>query len=767
MNLRAAAIGQCLLVLLMVLTGAPLARAAAAPAPAPTPAPAPSADPGSQVVARVDGTPITLGQVEDALLRREGVEELQEWIEHTFTSLDWSRVPEEAELLIIGSSPLYRRDLVTMLARHAGTARADLIEAAVVQDALAQAGLVIDAQAADAAWASMKHDFESHHHDGSRYIDFASFLQATQHVSEEQFRHQPHFLTVAGLRLLAVRDAQAHEPEAAVQAYFDAHHQRWDQPEAAQLAEIYIDAGKDPEQQMNAVGVLAGVWRSIKGGHETLADAWEALGKSYDPDAQPGGAIGWIPRSGQRAKPTSPAIPALIMDKVFSPKTTPLPYLLPPLLGPEGAFLVRVDARRPAVPAQLAAVRPQVIAAMVEDDLQPRMSKTMEALRAQAQIHTEDLAPLLAKLQPTPPLAPIDSGSTVVATVNGHPLMLRQLDDEVLRRYGADLLQEWAGRTFAGLDWAHLDDGVRVLSVSTKHLTRGELVAELLKHDGSQARKDLIELQLVRDAIARSRVQVDAAALAQAWSCMEAEFVQDHPDEAAHVSFADYIRRTEHLTPEEFRAQVGFQLFASLRLLVIADASAHEPEAQLQAFFQEHRDRYDIAEGVHLTALFHPFSLGDPLQRQAATTLIEEAEADVRSHRRTFAQVWSDALGGTWDPEAGPGGDIGWIPRDGHRSRASSPRLPPTLLAQAFAHAQGPFPVLLPAEVGDALATLVEVDGYRSAQTATYATARPQVVADEVMGDLKKRMDRLMDDLRRQATIEYESLSEAVARAYP
>jgi hypothetical protein len=755
---------------------APAAGAAATDAPAPAPAPVPvgsaastagAAGPASPVVVTVDGTPITLRMVEEAVLRKEGLEELQDGVEKAFAKIDWARTGFDQPLMRVCGRIMTKRDLAErLLSVGAPVMRSELIDMALVASALTTAGLVIDQVDSDRSWEAMKREFEASHKDGDRIIDFASFLDATQHQTEQEFRVSPAFLQYAGLRRLALEDARAHASESDLQAWFDGHRDAYDTQATAQLDEIYIGVPPgDAEEARNAYLGLVTCFADIRDGKSSFAQLWKVLGKSYDPDAAEGGAIGWIPRDGTRAKSTSPRIPKALMDKAFATPKDQLPRLLPPMSVDGGVFLLRVDALKDGRASTYAEAREQVIADLVDHTLGPRIDDILARLHRRAVIEILPLRSLKPELGPRAPgdeAAVADPATAAIATIDGHPLTLRQLADHALRQRGSDLLQEWAESTYAALDWGEVGDHQVVLAIGDKGITRRDLAVALLRKNASQARHDLIDATLVREAVAKHAIVVDQAASDAAWRAMRADYVAAHKGDADGGDFVAYIRRTEHLTPAEFRREDGFAMFASLRLLAISMAQARETDQELAAWFEAHRSAWDEPEAVHLLEIRLPSAAQDAAGRDRAQALAATLAADIRGGRQSFAQAFATAHGATWDAAAGPGGDIGWIARDGARPMPNAPTLPPALVAAAFAAPADSLPVLLPPFLYDGGAYVVRVEAHRPGRTAAFAAVRQAVLVDLVEHELTSRMEEVLDTLHAGADIQYASLEDAV-----
>ena len=363
-------------------------------------------------VAVVNGTAITLRQVENALLKKEGSDGLTDWVQSHLAKLDWTKIKDSDIILSIAGINLTRRDLVMQLLKPAdanggyagsgGKAREDLIDTELVTNAIISAHIVIDQQALDATWATMEEQFNEGQKGSKDRIEFSSFIKTKEGMDVEEFRRQPGFLMLAGLRKLAIKQGMENLVEADVMTYFDAHRDRWDVQPAVKLADIYLPyQNASPEEKVRVMSMALNNYQNLRTNPGDFDKIWEWLGKVWDPAAGPGGDIGWVSASGARADAEARLLPAAIMQKAFAAKQ--LPQLLQPVASDKGVDLVRVDAQRPGVEVIYKDVRDQVAVDMITDQLQERMTEIMNQLRREAKIQYLSLPDAVERMAATPP----------------------------------------------------------------------------------------------------------------------------------------------------------------------------------------------------------------------------------------------------------------------------------------------------------------------------------------------------------------------------
>lgn len=360
----------------------------------------------------------------------------------------------------------------------------------------------------------------------------------------------------------------------------------------------------------------------------------------------------------------------------------------------------------------------------------------------------------------------------VVAEVDGQPITRRQVEDALLRKEGAEQVQQWVERRLDALDWAGLADGDVLLELGGERITRGQLARRLLAAKGVQARQELVEIAVVEQALRREGILVTDALVAAEWARMRRRFEQQQAGKAERIDFDAYIRARERMTPEQFRAQPGFRMLAGIHALVAKRARAELDEAALRARFDADPERFRQHEAVDLQVLFMPWRSepgpdGAPVVSADERGRLAVVAAGVwRSIQRgevPFERSW-EAFGRSWDPEAGPGGRIGWVERDGRREQPGSRMVARPLMDQAWRVAAG-FPVLLPPIAAEDGMWIARVLGRRAERAPVFGEVRERVFDDLLDGQLEARTTALLADLRRTARVDWRALAPAAAAA--
>jgi hypothetical protein len=362
-----------------------------------------AADPA--VVAEVDGRPITLRQVEDALLKQEGAELVADFLSKRMEMLDWASLADEDLLVQVGKVALTRRQLADIMvrAKGAGGVRQELVEIAIVDRALEREGILVTESVLDQALARLERRFQADSAakmpEGQR-VDFATFLRTSKRMTLAEFRASPGFRMLAGLQALVIKRARATLAEPEVAAFFAANPERFRLKEALDLQLLFMPWRTEPGVGGTQVvpageyerlsGVASQLFGTIARNEVTFERAWTAFGKTWDPEAGQDGRIGWVARDGSRAQPGSRPVPAGVIERAWDAGPA-LPQLLPPIPADSGVSIVRVLGRRAERAPDLVTMREDVINALIEDGLEARTQSVLSELRAQTPVKMHSL----------------------------------------------------------------------------------------------------------------------------------------------------------------------------------------------------------------------------------------------------------------------------------------------------------------------------------------------------------------------------------------
>lgn len=343
-------------------------------------------------VARVGGTAITIGHLSRELLRREGADGLVDWVRGHIERLDWDALPDDAVVMAAAGHELRKRDLAALLMRDKGAAvREQLIDIAVVEQALAAAGIVIDDAVLAVEFRLMERAFQRKAAaKGQGHVDFASYLKAKEGQSVADFLAQPAVRMLAGLHQLVRREVRAEATDAALQARLDAERARWDQRAGVDLSVIHLPWRRDEQGRvtqeesvrLQSVGNL--LHRQLATGEVPFAKVWDAFGKAWDASGADG-RIGWVDAEGRREEETARRIPKGVVERAFAAEG-PFPRLLPPHAHEGGVDLALVHGKRPARRVELAEVRERLLEDQLERELEARTKALVQRLRQAATI---------------------------------------------------------------------------------------------------------------------------------------------------------------------------------------------------------------------------------------------------------------------------------------------------------------------------------------------------------------------------------------------
>ena len=374
---------------------------------APAPKPDPKPDPKPLAVATINGQDLTLREVEDALLRKEGTDLIEEWVHDHLQKLDYAALKDDDIILSIGFNKIGRRELADALLRKgAGKVRDELINIRLVEQAIAAAGIVVGEADIDATWERMKRKFEETQAktaDGTR-IDFINYLSVKEKMTPEVFRTQKGFRMLAGLQALVHFQAKDEWKDDELRAWFAAHLELYRQLEGVKLSLIAIPyqpqsgAGGLPEitaaERERLMKVMDSLYKQVASKQVPFGQVWALYARGYDVDVGPGGRAGWVDRAGKRKDPKARAIGSDAMATAW--EITKFPTLLPPLAaGDWGVEIVQVEAHRPAKEPVYEDLRATVKADRIDESLEQRTEALLKQLRHDAKIDYASLPDII------------------------------------------------------------------------------------------------------------------------------------------------------------------------------------------------------------------------------------------------------------------------------------------------------------------------------------------------------------------------------------
>jgi hypothetical protein len=361
--------------------------------------------------------------------------------------------------------------------------------------------------------------------------------------------------------------------------------------------------------------------------------------------------------------------------------------------------------------------------------------------------------------------ADMAGASPDIAVVNGAPISLRTLENELLSREGADLVEDLVHKQLGKTDWDRLKDDDVVVSIGEWRMRRGLLAAQLLASNAAKVREELINIALVKQALAKAGVSIDQAAIDAEVKRMDARLQESLKKKSQpQVEFATFIEQTQQMPLKEFTEQPGFHMLVGLHLIAQSRGELETSEEDLRSYFDAHLDHYRKKEAVSCSLIFIPYKAEEVdgklhvavEERARLLEVMQLIAKSVRSGATSFAKAWA-AYGRSYDQHSRDGGLIGWVQRDGKREDAGARTLPPATIAAAFA-VTGPFPQLLEPIPGPDGVDIVLVHERRPHQEPDFVSRRAEILDDYLTVDLEARTQSLLNDLRRNSTIDYVSL---------
>lgn len=373
----------------------------------PTASPA-AEDTGALPVALIDGVPVTLRQVENALLKQEGVQQLLNMLDEQFKLTNWDALGDKDILLQTNSWRVTRLGVAAQLLKQkAGDAREDLIGIALVQNALKKEGVVVD----DALVANEVKRMEKRHYEGLEarkqpFIDFGTFIEQTQKMPLQQYTRQEGFRMGAGIRVLVERRAAAELTEDQLKEWFVKHIERYRVQASADVSSVYIPYQKikskdgtervTQEEKDRLMGVMTQLHQAIFKRQVTFERTFQTFGRVFDQHADVNGRLGWVNQDGTRPIKGSRRVDARAMADAFAAQP-PYPVLLSPVANDQGIELLLVHARRAGKEPVFGEVKPQLVADIVDTELAPRTKRALDELRRSAVIDYRSLPPLIER----------------------------------------------------------------------------------------------------------------------------------------------------------------------------------------------------------------------------------------------------------------------------------------------------------------------------------------------------------------------------------
>lgn len=339
----------------------------------------------SVVLARVNGEAITLRQLEDELLRQEGMQTIDELLRLKLDQSDWSAFDDEDVIVKVADVEIPRILLVNqLLKKHSAEVRDQMINALVIRQAIAQAEITLDESLKQQMLKRMQRKY---YHEQEQIRDvvvpYDSMIRERYGQSVEEWVKDPAFATLAGMYALLYQRTEI--PEDQLEAYFQQHAHRYGTPEAYQLAVIPFHAadkeGKRVGQGLEGARRLASeTARMIREQRRSFA----SIVRMMDPQFK--GERGFVARDGRPENKGARPLPPAVMEAVFRHDYDRFPTVLGPVEAGNTISIVEVRAYRPGSQPSLDEVREAVRRDYIDADLQSHIKNLQQELREEHQI---------------------------------------------------------------------------------------------------------------------------------------------------------------------------------------------------------------------------------------------------------------------------------------------------------------------------------------------------------------------------------------------
>lgn len=362
---------------------------------------APAAD---RPVVTVNGEDLTLRELENELLQREGVERVLALVERHLKAVDWDALGDDEVLVHVPGLDVTRRQVAAVLLERDGPeVRTELLNIMLARQAIEAAGIVVDDELLERELERQRRRFaERVAAEGQAGMTFESYLQAREGVTLEQWMAEDGFRMAAGLHELVHRRSEI--PLEVLKEHFAEHYdERFAERAAVRLTGIHIpfrtvtiDGRQvvDEGHRESLPEVMLMIHAQIASGQIDFATAWRSYGRAYDPQAVDG-AIGWVARDGDPDNPGGRAIPAAVMEAAFAADLSDGPALLQPIVHETGVDLIRVEERRGERRPSFDEIRDRVRRDYVETHLDRLTKDLMKRIHREADIEYAEWAPLV------------------------------------------------------------------------------------------------------------------------------------------------------------------------------------------------------------------------------------------------------------------------------------------------------------------------------------------------------------------------------------
>ena len=348
-----------------------------------------------RVVARVNGEAITLRQLEDELMRQEGIETIEQLLRMQLETVPWSDIKDEDMIVKVANIEVPRIVLVNrLLEKYAADVREQMIQAEMVKHALKKEKIELTDELKKQTLERMKRKHqEDQKRKGDTYVTFESLIQERYGKTPDEWLKEEAFAKLAGLYALLYRRALVTDDD--IKAYYEKHLRRYSDPESYNLLVMPFGLTDDKGKMLPPATIekrrkIAGdTYKAIKSGRRSFASM---IGFH---DRENKGVRGWVARDGRSDMPHVKPMPKEVMEEVFRHDYNNFPTVLGVIEAPGSLSIIEVLGYRPAKVTPLDQIKEAVKMDLVDEGFDAHMQTMLKQLNRETEVKFEGLMSVL------------------------------------------------------------------------------------------------------------------------------------------------------------------------------------------------------------------------------------------------------------------------------------------------------------------------------------------------------------------------------------
>lgn len=351
-----------------------------------------------------------------------------------------------------------------------------------------------------------------------------------------------------------------------------------------------------------------------------------------------------------------------------------------------------------------------------------------------------------------------------LVTVNGETISLRAVEDAALEKEGAAFIEELVHNHLQTVDWSLIDDKEIMVGMPGWQLPRVWLAAKVLQEHGGMVRDELIKLTLIRQALSTHKIVIGDEEKKFVEDYMYRRVLQDLESKGmSAVSFDVYIEQSFDMPLDEWRASAAYEIVVGSFHMIYEHFDI--PEQELRDFYKTNLRYYTIAAGRDISVMNWKYQNSE----KAPADFAREQKMVRNVMGLWYATVKRDGQSGwngLWksfrshEPSLGR---KGWVDKRGRPETKGQGMLPKPVTKVLFStEIVSDYTVLSPIEHDKGM-SLVVVHESREAETPSFESIQERIKRDYLNADLEHWSKRLIQDLMRDANIEYLTGTESMS----